>query len=67
MPAYLSSIELYRFCHDSGECSWCGQRRKRIYRYGTANTPHGLAKGQFCDKGCFMAYHPEVHPYAQRG
>jgi hypothetical protein len=41
-----------------GKCDFCG-RNAKLWRYGTENdnSRRGWAKGSFCSKGCYNAYH----------
>ena len=48
--------ELRRELAGSGECSWCGQRRNRLYTYGwesDGGRRGGPAPGKFCGLPCF--------------
>lgn len=33
-----------------GECDWCGQERKNLYKFDDT-------KGWFCNKGCWRSFH----------
>ena len=47
------------WAHDP-TCTWCGQSRNPMYRYGTErddNSRVNWHSGQFCNKGCHDSYH----------
>jgi hypothetical protein len=55
-----------RTCEGPGECAWCGEERKRVYRYvwirdGLSQQPSIFNQIQlrhtFCNFQCFASYH----------
>jgi hypothetical protein len=56
-----------RTCRGPGECTWCGQKRKRVFTYvwvsdgSLSGQPSIFARHQanhvFCDFQCFKSYH----------
>jgi hypothetical protein len=54
-----------RTCEGPGECAWCGEKWKRVYRYvwigDDQSRPSIFARHQadhtFCNFQCFASYH----------
>lgn len=42
--------DIIRTCFAKGECSWCGQQRRRVFRYGRLF-------GRFCNFSCAASFH----------